>query len=60
MISKKSLIQGLEQLHDQFSVDDLLDRLLLIEKVDIGHKQSREKKSVSTEEAKKKLSKWLG
>lgn len=60
MISKKSVIQGLEQLPDQFSVDDLLDRLLLIEKVETGLKQSKNKETVSTEEARKKLEKWLG
>jgi len=58
MISKKSVIQGLEKLPDQFSVDDLLDQLLLIEKVQNGLQQSKDNETVSTEEAKKRLKKW--
>jgi len=60
MISKKSVIQGLEQLPDHFSVDDLLERLLLIEKIETGIQQSKNKETLSTEEARKKLDKWLG
>jgi len=60
MISKKSVMQGLEQLPDTFSVDELLERLLLIEKIEAGLRQSRNKETVSTEEARKKLDKWLG
>lgn len=59
MISKKSVIQGLEQLPDQFSVDELLERLLLIEKIETGLQQSIDRKTVSTVEAKEKLEKWL-
>lgn len=59
MISKKSVLQGLEQLPDHFSVDDLLDHLLLIEKVETGLQQSKANETVSTEEAKEKLEKWL-
>ena len=59
MITKKSVIQGLEQLPDQFSVDELLERLLLIEKIETGLHQSKDKKTLSTEEAKQKLAKWL-
>ena len=59
MISKKSVIQGLEQMPDQFSVDELLEQLLLIEKIETGLQQSKDKKTVSTESAKEKLAKWL-
>ncbi|MCG2591096.1 hypothetical protein [Rhodohalobacter sulfatireducens] len=59
MISKKNVIQGLEKLPDHFSIDDLLDQLLLIEKVELGLQQSKNNETVSTEEAKKKLDKWL-
>lgn len=60
MISKKSVLQGLEQLPDEFSVDELLERLLLIEKIETGLQQSTNKETISTEEAKQKLDKWLG
>jgi len=60
MISKKSVIQGLEQLPDRFSVDELFERLLIIEKIEAGLQQSKDQETMSTEEAKKKLGKWLG
>ena len=60
MISKKSVIRGLEKLPDQFSVDELLEYLLLIEKVETGLQQSKGQDTVSTEEARQKLDKWLG
>jgi len=60
MISKKSVIRGLEKLPDQFSVDELLEYLLLIEKVETGLQQSKDQDTVSTEEARQKLDKWLG
>ena len=59
MITKKSVIQGLEHLPEQFSIDELLERLLLIEKIEIGLHQSKDKKTVSTEEARQNLAKWL-
>ena len=58
-ISKKSVIQGLDQLPDHFTVDELFDRLLLIEKVESGLNQSNKGKTLSTQEARKKLDKWL-
>lgn len=60
MISKKSVIQGLEQLPDKFSVDELLERLLLIEKIETGLQQSKNNETVTTEEARQKLDKWVG
>ncbi|WP_340103248.1 hypothetical protein [Rhodohalobacter sp. 8-1] len=59
MISKKNVIQGLEKLPEHFSIDDLLDRLLLIEKIETGLTQSENDETVSTEDAKKHLEKWL-
>ena len=60
MISKKSVIRGLEKMPDQFSVDELLEYLLLIEKVETGLQQSKDQDTVSTVEARQKLDKWLG
>ena len=59
MISKKNVIQGLEKLPDHFSIDALLDRLLLIEKIESGIKQSEQDETVSTEDARNHLEKWL-
>jgi len=59
MISKDSLLKSLEGLPDKFSLDELLDRVLLLEKIEVGLQQSAEGKTISTKEAKERLKKWL-
>lgn len=40
IITKESLINQLDLLPDSFTIDELIDRLILIEKIEIGLKQS--------------------
>jgi len=40
MITKESLINQLDLLPDSFTIDELIDRLILIEKIEIGLEQS--------------------
>jgi len=44
---------------DNFNTNELFDRVLLINKIEEGKKQIKEWKGLSTDEAKKKLRKWL-
>ncbi len=59
MITKENLLKSMENMPDQFTVDELLDRVILLEKIETGLKQSEEGKTFSTDEARKKLKKWL-
>ncbi len=59
MITKKTLIRSLENLPDKFSLDDLFDRIILLQKIDIGMEQSQAGQTHTTEQAKEKLKKWL-
>ena len=59
MLTKKQLHETINELPDKFSIDDLLDRLLLIQKIEIGLEQSENGQTKTTKEAKQKLSKWL-
>ena len=59
MLSKKQLLLTLQGMPDQFSIDDLLDRIILLQKIDTGLEQSKNEKTYSTEKAKEKLKKWL-
>jgi len=45
-------------LPDSFTIDELIDRLIFIEKVEQGLKQSAEGKVISHEEVKKIIEKW--
>ena len=59
MITKTKVEETLKQLPDQFSVDELFDRLIFVQKVEDGLKDSRKGRTVSIEEAKKQMDKWL-
>jgi hypothetical protein len=59
MITKKKLLQTIQNLPEKFSVDELLDRIMLLQKIELGIEQSASGKVSSTSEAKKKLKKWL-
>jgi hypothetical protein len=59
MLTKKKLIQTLKDLPDKFSMEDVIDRIVLLQKIEIGLEQSQQGKTKSTAEAKARLKKWL-
>ncbi|MGI4728154.1 MAG: hypothetical protein ACRYGB_06255 [Janthinobacterium lividum] len=52
-------MQTIQNIPDSFSLDDLLDRLVLIQKVETGLQQSEAGQILTTDQAKEKLKKWL-
>ena len=58
MIRKAKLIETLDNLPDEFSIDDLVERLILIQKVEEAREQSRAGKKLSEQEAKSRIKKW--
>lgn len=59
MLNKEPLIQTIKDLPESFSLDDLLDSLLLIQKIETRLEQSATGETLTTEEAKQRLNKWL-
>lgn len=59
MLTKKSILDTIKKLPNHFSIDDLLDSIILLEKIEIGIEQSKNNTVYSTKQAKKKLNKWL-
>ena len=59
MITKTTLIKSLEKLPENLSIDDLVDHLVLIEKIEKGLDDVENGKVNTKDEAQKKLSKWL-
>ena len=59
MITKAQVFNTIEKLPEQFSIDLLFEKLLFIDKVEMGLKQSEAKQVNTKSEAKQKLSKWL-
>ena len=59
MLTKAQIFDTVESLPECISLDELIDKLIFIEKVNIGLAQSENGMVSSEEVAVKKLSKWL-
>lgn len=59
MITKTQLISSLEKLPENLTIDQLIDHILFIEKIQKGISDSENGRINTKEEAKQKLSKWL-
>jgi hypothetical protein len=58
MLQKEKVILTIENLPDTFTIDELIDHLIFIQKVEEGIKQSIEGKVVSNEKVKEMIEKW--
>jgi uncharacterized protein YcnI len=56
---KSTVIESINKLPDEFSIDEVIERLILIEKIEKGRQEVMEGKVNTEEQAKAKLSKWL-
>jgi len=59
MLTKEEVLKTVNDLPKEFSFEDILDRLMLLNKIDIGIEQSNNRETLSTEQAKESLAKWL-
>ncbi len=59
MLSKKDVLKTVSKLPDNFSLDEIIDKLLFMEKVNKGLEDSMTDRVYTKDEAKSKLSKWL-
>lgn len=58
MLTKEAVEKSIKNLHDSFTIDELIEQLIFIEKLEEGIKQSNEEKTVSTEDVRKMIDKW--
>jgi len=59
MTTKDKIINGIKELPDTVSIDDILDQIMLVEKIEKGIDQSNSNQVVSDDELDKRLGKWL-
>ena len=57
-MNKQSLIQVVNELPQEFNLDELMEKLLVIEKIDAGLNDVRKGRTVSHEKVKKEVKKW--
>ncbi len=58
MLTKKLITESLTHLPAEFTLDELVDRLMLLDKIDRGDRQSKENKVVSEEELDAEIKRW--
>ncbi len=58
MLTKEKLNKTINNLPERFTIDELIDQLIFIEKVEEGLKQSDEGKVISNEDVKLMIDKW--
>jgi len=59
MITKTKLKEQIDSFPEQVSIDDLIERLILVEKIENGKIQSENDEILSVSEFDKKLKKWF-
>lgn len=59
MISKAKLKQQIENLPDKFTIEELVEQLVFMEKVDNGLSDSMQNKKVSERELEQQMKTWF-
>ncbi|MEL6672335.1 MAG: hypothetical protein AAFR61_09085 [Bacteroidota bacterium] len=55
MIKKDAILKALAEFPDEVSVEDFIDRLLLLQKIEKGMAQSQKGETLSEEEARNRI-----
>ena len=58
MLTKEKLTKTINNLPDSFTIDELIEQLIFIEKIEDGYQQSEEGKVISNEDVKSMIDKW--
>ena len=59
MSTKEQVIKVIEELPQDASIEDAMEKLYVLYKIEKGIKQADQGKKVSHEEAKKRMKEWL-
>ena len=59
MLTKDKIKRTIDTLPDNFTIEDVIEELIVIDKIEQGLKDVEEGNVYTTDEVKKKLAKWL-
>jgi len=59
MLQKSTVIKTIANLPDQFSIDELVDKMILLDKIEKGINQADSNQVISDEELEREIKKWL-
>ena len=59
MIIKKQLKETLDLFPEKFTLDELLDKVVLLDKIERGNQQSEKGETITEDELDNKMKKWF-
>ena len=59
MLTKTILKEQIDKFPEEFTIDELVERLILIEKIETGNRQSENGKVISDREMENEIEKWF-
>jgi predicted transcriptional regulator len=59
MLSKTNVIKTLTKFPEHFSIDELVDKMILLDKIEKGIQQADNGQVISDEDLDKKIEEWL-
>ena len=59
MLNKANVLKYINELPEQFSLDELMDKILFLHKIELGLEQSNNDEISSHQQVKDRLKKWL-
>ncbi len=59
MLTKEKIIETIDLLPDNISIDEVINRIILLDKIEQGLNDVKEGNIYTTEEVEEKLNKWL-
>ncbi|WP_308005092.1 hypothetical protein [uncultured Chryseobacterium sp.] len=58
-IAKEKLHRQIDEFPDEISIDEVIERLIMIEKLEIRKKESEDNETISEDELKNEIDKWF-
>jgi hypothetical protein len=58
MLTKTSVIKTITRFPDNFSIDELVDKMILLEKIEIGIQDADNGRVISENELEKRMEEW--
>ena len=59
MLSKKSIQKQIQNLPDEISLEDLIDQLIFLDKIEKGIEDVKANRTISNDEMKKEIDSWF-
>lgn len=59
MLTKEMVLYSLSDLPEKFTLDEIMERIYLLHKIEVGLEQSKNGETISMNEAKQLHAKWL-